>query len=348
MINSNEISVIIQGALDEKRTLECLKSVREFLPEAEIILSTWMGSNTQNMDGFYDLLVLNQDPGGIKHDFAINNKANSINNFNRQLVSVKNGLSKASRKYCLKLRSDLELKNSNFLHYWDKFNKRNEKYEIFKHRVLCSVVYSREYSCECGTGFPLPFHPSDFWFFGLSEDLRDYFCDCPMQTAEEGGDWKFKYLNRLPYTSMIWRFTPEQFFCVNWVKKYYPNLQFDDWSDWNPENIELSRNILYNNFVFLSFEESGVFSLKHFQAERVKNNIQGLITYNHFQKCYQELCDSTYVPDKIKIDYEEKFNRHYQKLIKPFKEIKSWTSEIFSVAFYFLVLFALKYKNRKK
>ena len=134
------------------------------------------------------------------------------------------------------------------------------KYTIFNHRVLCSSIYSRENSCQSGTGFPTPFHPSDFWFFGLAKDLTEYFINSQLQTEAEASFWNFKYPTRCPYITPLWRFSPEQYFCVNWVKKYYPDLQFDDWSDWNPKNIEFSKNILYNNFVFLGYEESGIYS----------------------------------------------------------------------------------------
>lgn len=337
MINSKDISVVVQGAIDKKLTPKCLKSIRKYLPDAEIILSTWENSQTEGLD--YDFLLLNQDPGGYKHDFALYNKKSSINNFNRQLVSTKSGVQKSSRQYCLKLRSDLVLNNSNFLKYWDKFNKQNEEYKIFKHRVLCSSIYSREYSCNItGNSLPTPFHPSDFWFFGLTEDLKEYFNSCPKQTDEEAGNWSFKYPNRLPYSSMLWRFAPEQFFCVNWVKKHYPNIQFDDWSDWNPENIELSNNILYNNFIFLDFEQSGIYSKKHSWAIENRDKIQGLITYQHFQEQYQHYCDISYKPYKYKKNYKYKLNQHFKRLIQPFYQTKGWLSEIFSVLYYSLAV----------
>ncbi len=336
MINFKDISVVVQGAINKKLTPKCLKSIRKHLPGAEVILSTWEDTDVNGLD--YDVLLLNQDPGGFKHDFAIYNKPRSMNNFNRQLISARNGVFKASRKYCLKLRSDLVLNNSNFLKYWGKFNKQNEKFKIFKHRVLCSSIYSREYSCQSGTGFPTPFHPSDFWFFGLTEDLKNYFSASPLQTPEEGGNWKFNYPNRLPYTSMLWRFAPEQFFCVSWVKKYYPTLQFDDWSDWNSANIELSNNILYNNFIFLDYQQSGIYAPKHKWAYENQNIIQGLINFQHFQKQYQQYCDISYKPEEYKKDYKSKLKKHFQKLIEPFNCIKNWFGEIFSVLYYSLAV----------
>ena len=159
------------------------------------------------------------------------------------------------------MRSDLELKNANFLNYINKFKIRNEKYSFLNNKIIASSIYSREYSCEIiGKGLPTPFHPTDFWLFGLTEDIKDYFLNTDTISKEEAGNWNFKYPNRLPYKTMLWRYAPEQQFCVNWVKKYYPNLQFEDWSDWNEENIELSNNILYNNFIFLDFEQSGIYS----------------------------------------------------------------------------------------
>lgn len=344
MINSKEIAVTVQGAIDKKLTPKCLKSIRKYLPKAQIILSTWEGSDIEGLD--YDVLLLNQDPGGYKHDFAIYNKTRSMNNFNRQLVSTCNGVLKANKKYCLKLRSDIILKNSDFLTYWDKFEVQNNEYKLFSHRVLCSSLFSREYSCKYGTGLPVPFHPSDFWFFGLTEDLKDYFCDCPVQTKEEASNWNFKYPNRLPYSSMLWRFTPEQFFCVNWVKKYYPDLQFEDWSDWNPQNIELSNNILYNNFIFLGFEQSGIYSAKYFKAEFHKSIMQGLITYQHFQEQYKNYCDETFKLNRKKEYYKGKLKTHAEKFIAPFCKIKYWLSEVFSVIYYSLaVIFTRWWKN---
>ncbi len=343
MINSNDISVVVQGAIDKENTPKCLKSIRKYLPDAEIILSTWEGSDVSNLD--YDVLVLNKDPGGYKHDFAIYNKSRSMNNFNRQLVSAQNGVFKANRKYCLKLRSDLELNNSNFIKYWDKFNKQNDEYKIFKHRVLCSSTYSRECSCQSGTGYPTPFHPSDFWFFGFTEDLKDYFCDCPIQTKEEASNWSFKCPNRCPYTTPLWRYAPEQSFCINWVKKYYPNIQFYDWSDWNSENIEFSNNILYNNFIFLDYEQSGIYSKKHKWAYENQDKIIGLITYNHFQEQYSQYCDNNYKINTQKKNYSYQLDKHWQKFITPLKSLNSWLSQIVSIIYYAFMVLITKWRK---
>lgn len=42
MIDSADISVVVQGPVNYEQTKECLKSIRKFLPKSEIILSTWV------------------------------------------------------------------------------------------------------------------------------------------------------------------------------------------------------------------------------------------------------------------------------------------------------------------
>ncbi|TXJ44182.1 hypothetical protein EPJ70_08075 [Brachyspira aalborgi] len=59
IIDTKDISVVVQGAIDKGYTPLCLKSIRKYLPESEIILSTWEGSDVENLD--YDVLVLNKD-----------------------------------------------------------------------------------------------------------------------------------------------------------------------------------------------------------------------------------------------------------------------------------------------
>ena len=135
MIDSKDISVIVQGPINKKETPKCLKSIRKFLPEAEIILSTWQGTDISNLD--YDILVLCEDPGTTLIEEFTHKK--TYNNMNRQLVSTKEGLKKATRKYAMKLRSDLIFTSDRFLEYFNKFEARGNNYNLFKHKILTDV-----------------------------------------------------------------------------------------------------------------------------------------------------------------------------------------------------------------
>ena len=63
MIDSKDISVVIQGAIDPIETKKCISSIKQYLPGAEIILSTWENSNLEGLE--YDHLVLSKDPGAF-------------------------------------------------------------------------------------------------------------------------------------------------------------------------------------------------------------------------------------------------------------------------------------------
>jgi hypothetical protein len=78
MISDKDISVVVQGPIHKQDNLtkRVLESVRTHLPNAELILSTWKGSDVDGLD--CDVLLLNDDPG------AINGY-----NVNRQIVSTR-------------------------------------------------------------------------------------------------------------------------------------------------------------------------------------------------------------------------------------------------------------------
>lgn len=300
MIESKDISVIVQGSLKNTNIVENIKSIRKYLPKSEIILSTWENEKVKGLD--YDILVINKDPGCCIYDYQFYIR----NNGNRQLFSTQNGLKKVNRKYTLKLRTDLLLKNKRFLYFWDKYQSINNEYKLFKHKILISTIYARELSDE--TQLPTPFHPSDFWFFGLTEDLKDYFLETRLMTREELGNYKYKYPNKRPYSSPLWRYPPEQYFFVEFLKrKLEKNINFDDLTDWNEENIFFSKQLIYNNFIFLGVKQSGIISLKkHNFMMRHENLIPGLISFEKFNRRYSEYCKNELYSEKKDIEEEKK------------------------------------------
>lgn len=101
-----EHSFVIQGAIDRRVyadtfvTLEAVKSIRTYYPDAEIILSTWESETIEpSLLASCDQVVLSKDPGGIP------TKQGTLN-VNRQIVSTRRGLSVATREFSIKLRSD--------------------------------------------------------------------------------------------------------------------------------------------------------------------------------------------------------------------------------------------------
>ncbi|MDR0467824.1 MAG: WavE lipopolysaccharide synthesis family protein, partial [Campylobacteraceae bacterium] len=155
MIDLKEISIVVQGAVNEQ-TPECLKSIREYLPDAEIVLSTYIGSDINGLD--YDKVVLVEDPGFYLFDNNPKHIGVRKNNVSRQIQTTLAGLKTATRKYAFKLRSDFAMTGYGFLDYFDKFPKSDPDYKVFKHKILSSVFFARNpYKHH-------PFHPSDIAF----------------------------------------------------------------------------------------------------------------------------------------------------------------------------------------
>lgn len=304
MIKSEDISVVVQGAIDREDTKKCLKSIRKYLPKAEIILSTWKDSDVEGLD--YDILVENDDPGAVMFNF----ESRRVNNVNRQLISTKNGLEKVSRKYTLKFRTDFYLKGTRFLNFFDKFPKRDEKYSVFKHRVVASSMYTRDYSTFGRKRKFLPFHPSDFYFFGLSEDVISYFKNTPTMKEEDMAKYPCKAVDKKPYQTPTFRYTPEQYFCLNFVWQHFPDVKFEDWTDWNKENVSFSKNFLLSNFIFLSTCESQIDSEKHWRNLMWEKELcRGIIFYQKFVKIYKRMFDKNYNPREYLL-----FGYFYDKL----------------------------------
>jgi hypothetical protein len=72
------------------------------------------------------------------------------------------------------MRSDFILTSDKFLSYWDKFQLREREFVFFKNRVLACCTYSRNPRYNFNI-FRMPFCPSDFFFFGLREDIINLF-----------------------------------------------------------------------------------------------------------------------------------------------------------------------------
>lgn len=355
-IDTKDISVVVQGAIDKEITPQCLKSIRTHLPQAEIILSVWEGSNVDGLD--YDRLVLNKDPGAVKCDII----DNTFNNQNRQLVSTQEGLKYANRKYILKLRTDFELHSNEFIKYFNKFPVRHKEANIFRHRVLISSVYSRTKG-NWIVPYPVLFHPSDFFMFGLRDDIKDYFKNTRLATNQELGDWQYLYPERVPFPTCKFRYTPEQFFFLSYILQFYPDVKFEDWTEWNEINLELSENLLYNNFVFLDYKQSGIYSQKHSHALLNSNDIFGIINYTGFERIYKEHFDKNYefyvehieeMPQKSisktkekYIKYNNKLQKHIDKFLNPIKNFFNWIFQPISIIYYLLKNFHNKYFWKK-
>lgn len=294
-IQPNEVSVIVQGAIHKNLTPACLKSVRKSLPGAKIILSTWEGSDIENLD--FDQIVLSKDPGALECN--IQKEYPIINNGNRQLLSIKQGLKMVQTKYVLKLRTDLAMMGDDILYFMNSFPKRTNEYPLFNSRVIIGELFTRHnfYFHTQGEwhNVPKPFHPSDWFMLGETEDIRLYFENTPLIPDKDLGNFSLKYPkrcydNKYPWS---WRYATEQYYCYEAFRRKYPEVKFDDWTDYDDEKIIISEKFIKNNFIILNMIEHRICNLKYmtacFRNWGLNNEEKDLIDNQEFVDSYNIL-----------------------------------------------------------
>lgn len=293
---SREISVVVQGPVvgapsdppSARLTLRCLESVRRYLPGAEVVLSTWRGTDVGGLD--FDRLVESDDPGGMRCDDWPQSRAAAPMpyNANRQIVSVREGLRAATRPYAAKVRSDLLLTGAGFLGYFGRFPARNPAWRLLRDRVVIPDWWSGNPRVPGGTAF----NPSDWFQFGRRDDLLDLW-DVPLADAEMAM-WFARRPRPAAYarTHVHFRYTVEQYTWLAFLRRH-GDVPFAHMYDVTPESTRLSELALVNNFVVadmraldLRFVKYGN-SLVHWAT---------LYTHGEWQELYREYCDPAFVP----------------------------------------------------
>ncbi len=295
-VTSKNISVVVQGPISgagerkqrRRLTERCIASVRRHLPEAELVLSTWADAPVAGLDR--DVLVQSDDPGALQCDDVYR----VYYNLNRQVVSSAAGLARCSRPYCLKLRSDLILTADRFLQFWGKFDAWQWSYKFTAERILAGTVFARRFAGTGDQRTRIPFHPSDFLFFGFRQDLRALF-DIPTAPDPETARW-FQYHHRPAgvydcYPHALCRFFPEQQLWTSYLRKFL-HLPIKDRLDLSNPCLRHDVPSLVNNLVMLDQDqwtyELPKYSLKQFLLPA--NDWDGLIRHAIWLADYQRLC----------------------------------------------------------
>lgn len=286
MIKTKDITVVVQGPVKEKWTRFCLNSIRKNLKDATIILSTW---ENQKLDGLsYDKLLINEDPEVA----PLQEGHVNFFNLNRQLVSTINGIKNTNTAYCLKLRSDQIINNSSFLKYFKKFDKFDNKYKCFNERIISFSYMPSFVKNERFYDFFL----NDYTFFGYTKDLFTFF-DVPLMSMDDLYYWKnknFSYVNEHPEMiikdeneKMNYRYHAEQY-CLVFLAKKYLNKDVKDMFDLTQENVELSKDLIVNNFVPLNRFRLGISLPMKKMRYALPDEYS---SYKDYLKWYKEKCN---------------------------------------------------------
>lgn len=289
-IDSSEISVVVQGAIDSNYTYLTIASIRKHLPHAEIIVSTWDDpKNAKKSESLQcNQLLLNKDPGFTWCDLG----QNASNNVNRQIVSTLNGLKKVKRKYAIKFRSDMIMIGTQFLdEFGNKYDKfRSKNCAVFKNRIITNNLY-----CADPYRTKFCFHISDWFQFGLTEDLLNLW-DIPLQKDEDAYYFKTRPNPDESRKSWLFKFIPEQHIWISCLKKNGVPIDCGYFSDDRKENILMSDLSFANNVVIMDYEKSGIQFLKY---DPYKHDNRSQMNHAIWQNIYRDHCNLKFECPKI-------------------------------------------------
>ena len=326
-IDLKDISIVVQGPINKDLTKKCLIQLRKIFPGSEIILST-----TKNEDIFglsYDKIVLNEDQGedpGFK-DLHVN--------LGRQIFSTLNGIKQSNKKYILKTRGDLFFKDNKFLNYFDKFNSYEEEFKLFKKRIIISSYFTR-----CSKVSNWLFHPSDWCFFGLREDLLNLF-DIELPKEYNNTYLKTHIISNhnVLIKNCYMQYWGEQYIFVKCLLKNKKNICFNDYTDINEKSRFLSEHFILNNFIVLDYGKNFNFRFLKYKINKPYLCFEKILTYYEFLKLYKQNCDKSYrihFKDKdIEIKkFILKFIKHFNRFLQPILIFLKWIKELICIIYY--------------
>jgi hypothetical protein len=280
-ITSEQISVVVQGPVFGKGvTAKCLTSIRSHLPDAHVILSTWVGSDVTGLD--FDTLVLSEDPGGIAH----RNPDAPMNNVNRQIVSTRAGIDAAQRPYALKFRSDFFLNSSSFLKWFGEFPKVEESCKLFSQKILACCYFTANPRGRTKYAY----HLSDLIYFGLHADLKLLF-EIPLMPADDA--YKFPL-------------APEQYIFTQALAQAGLTFPLTYGGDASDDERVYTERYFASNTILLSFEQFGVRGAKSiFDKEIFPPSFERCITHVEWRRLYESYVDQASTAPLIDLERAE-------------------------------------------
>jgi hypothetical protein len=249
-IDSADVSVIVQGPVTAPTTTnQVIGSIRQCLPRAEIIFSTWLGHGA-GIAGF-DICRESSDPGNF---VDLNGRPC---NYVRQAVSTYAGLMQASRLFSLKLRTDTPLANANLCVYDDRWIEKSGK--PFLGKLVMPSVCVRD-----PLRFPQNYSVCDIAHFGLTQDLQHLWRSAlsfPIDSFVFAADaFRPNLLGNYVGYSRI-RSVPEQSCLIavlNESGTYSTPIRLNGPCDMTFENFVRARSILKRACFIVPFSECGV------------------------------------------------------------------------------------------
>lgn len=290
MLKSKDISVVVQGLIigkpdepiENRYTYKCLTSIRKYLPDAEIILSTWEGCKTEGLD--YDKVIFNKNIEAPEIYMPGTDKNPKLYSINHQLTTTQAGIKQASRDYVMKIRSDMVLTGTGFLKYFDRYTEKSEsEWSILSARVLTLPTYNPKLYIK------MPFDVSDWFYFGRKEDIWDIF-DIPLVDFET---CKYRKDESILHVEDV--LGSEQYIWTSFLHKHV-EFKFENSVDLQHKSIENSERSIAENLVMVPADKLGVLNLKspHSGYGAKPWLSSGFYTFDEWRMLYKKYCAPKY------------------------------------------------------
>jgi len=299
-VPNEEITVIIHGPILSEvaplapygMTKAAVESVKQILPGAKIVISTWKNYSADHLDA--DEVVYSDDPGGLP--YGPNNR---LNNVNRQIVAMIAGLQKIKTNWSLKLRSDTILTSDSMIRHWVVFTARSPLIRVFNQRIVTSAIlsYDPRPTFNRKLFHPYLFHVNDMIQFGLTSDMKTLWC-LPLMPHEDFTYFKKENLvDSVDYISN--RRVPEDYIWTTVLKSNNVPVN-QSWLDFHPNFLTVSELSIVNNFILLDHSQMGFKCLKYPNFEFSHPLGIPFFTHASWLNYYQFYCDPSLKPRKFK------------------------------------------------
>jgi hypothetical protein len=171
---SADLTVILQGGLSP-RTTGIIEAFRQAAPGCEIILSTWVHDSA--LETLVDQYVVSPDPGSLPVQYQ--GQIVRTENTNRQIVSTCAGMSRATRRFAIKWRTDFDVdpaRLANFLKNYTPLLGQVDDQRI----VVMSINSTNPFA-----GIRLVGQLSDWMYFAHTEVLLKLLPKTPIPALPE-------------------------------------------------------------------------------------------------------------------------------------------------------------------
>jgi hypothetical protein len=310
-IDARDISIVVQGDFRDKSIIPCIKSLNKYLPEAQLIVSTWDHCDLTLLNDLkIDDLVVNEMPPAISNviygDVILKHIRHEWNSTNRSIIGVKFGLEKVNRRFTLKVRADSEIRSLDFINYFRLELKRDNNYKVFQERIVCQFAYSP-------TRFA-PYMVGDHFFFGLTEDIFALWDVGLIPDESEIMQMDFEDLQNfyiVPESIITRQALAKK---LNFIPRTHPFKK-------NKNSIKLSEKCIVNNFMCLSAHQFRIYAdfqgivkrcgeglaepwLKHIFYSKMGDAYKHVIAFPEYIRWYIDHCGGA-PEDFFEIDKQE-------------------------------------------